>query len=214
MSKSDILGKIRAGKHYMEMIDGIPSPDPVGFIKDDESGDMYVEFKTRITENKSIVVESSKENLAKDLNEIIKNEGAKSLIYPNGELPFKVDDLKIEGKFKYDKAIEEFKQEIFNYDISVIEAFCGVSSHGVCGVASSPNQPRLMSLTPKVCVMLLKKENIVKSLSKGFAKIKEKNGGKLPTNVLYISGPSRTADIELQTVLGVHGSQIAYVVIY
>jgi len=214
MSRSEILGKIKAGKHEMEMIDDVASKDPVNFIVDDPSGDLYTEFKTRIAANMAKVVESSAKNLVKDLNKIIADEGVKNLIYPNGELPYDIAKIQIENKFKYDKPIEEFKPNIFDYDISIIDAFCGVSSHGVCGVASSVNQPRLMSLTPKVCVMLLRKEDIVKSISAGLHKAKERNGGRLPTNVIYISGPSRTADIELVTVIGVHGSQIAYVVIY
>ena len=38
--------------------------------------------------------------------------------------------------------------------------------------------------------------------------------GKLPSNILFIAGPSRTADIELITVFGVHGSQKAHLILY
>ena len=93
----------------------------------------------------------------------------------------------------------------------MINARGGVSSHGVTCV-SSAEAPRLLSLAPKICVVILKRENIVKSLSEQLNKIKAEDG-RLPTNVVFISGPSRTSDIELQLVLGVHGSQIFYVVL-
>ncbi|WP_168236937.1 LutC/YkgG family protein, partial [Campylobacter fetus] len=122
-------------------------------------------------------------------------------------------NLNIENKFKFDKPVDGFKAQIFDYDVSIIDARGGVSSHGVACIASSKSQPRLLSLTPKVCIALIKKDSIVKSLCDMLNRIK-KEDGKLPTNVVFISGPSRTSDIELQLVLGVHGSQIFYAVTY
>ena len=60
--------------------------------------------------------------------------------------------------------------------------------------------------------MLLKKQDVVKSLSACLNEIKKNE--KLPTNILFICGPSRTSDIELVPVLGVYGSQIVYVLVY
>lgn len=214
MSKEQILQRIRAGKHSMQMIDDIPTADPVKYIQEDPSHDLYKEFTTRIVENRSILVESSTEKLADDINAIIEKEGAKHLIYSNEQLPFDASTLNIEKKFKFDKPIEEFKKDIFTFDISIVQTKYAVASHGTCCVASSPEQPRLMSLSPKICIMLVKKENIVKSLSEALHKLKEQNSGRLPTNTIFITGPSRTADIELQTIIGVHGSQIAYCVTY
>ena len=39
-----------------------------------------------------------------------------------------------------------------------------------------------------------------------------KNSGN-PSNILFIAGPSRTADIELKTVFGVHGPQQVYIIL-
>ncbi|MDD7346594.1 LUD domain-containing protein, partial [Helicobacter sp.] len=44
---------------------------------------------------------------------------------------------------------------------------------------------------------------------------KNRSGSEiLPTNIIFVAGPSRTADIELQTVFGVHGPRVVYVVLY
>lgn len=209
-SRELILNKIRNSGQKIQDVE-TSNIDPVGFIKDE--GDMYTEFITRIVENKSFLIESSIENLKSDIEGIFQKEEVKNLIYPHG-LPIEVNELNIDNKFKFDKPIEEFREEIFNYDVSIIKASYAVSSHGVCCIASSKEQPRLLSLTPKVCIMLVDKKTIVKSLSEALGKLKESSGGILPTNVIFISGPSRTADIELISVLGVHGSQIAYVVTY
>lgn len=125
-------------------------------------------------------------------------------------MPIDVSQVEAEVKFAFDRPVEEFKSELFNYDVSIIKATKAVSSHGVFCVTSSKRQPRLLSLTPRLCIVLLKKQDVVKSLS---ACLKKENE-KLPTNILFICGPSRTSDIELVPVLGVHGSQIVYVLVY
>ncbi|HDX6329519.1 LutC/YkgG family protein [Campylobacter fetus] len=211
-SKEIILNKIKSSGYKMPNIDvSAPSQNPSSHIISSDD-DIYAEFTQRIVANKALLVESSPEKLNEDIQKIIDKETVKNLIYPDS-LSFDVANLNIENKFKFDKPVDGFKAQIFDYDVSIIDARGGVSSHGVACIASSKSQPRLLSLTPKVCIALIKKDSIVKSLCDMLNKIK-KEDGKLPTNVVFISGPSRTSDIELQLVLGVHGSQIFYAITY
>ena len=208
MSKTEIFNALKNGAKHETLFSGA-TPDPKEFIVSADS-DIVAEFIARASANKSIIIESSEQRLKDSINEIIAKENAKNLIYPQN-LASLASELEIESKFAFDNDIESFKERIFDYDISVINARGGVSSHGVTCV-SSAEAPRLLSLAPKICVAILKRENIVKSLSEQLNKIKAEDG-RLPTNVVFISGPSRTSDIELQLVLGVHGSQIFYVVL-
>ncbi|MDY3663832.1 MAG: LUD domain-containing protein [Campylobacter sp.] len=208
MSKAEIFSALKNGAKHETLFSGA-TPDPKEFIVSADS-DIVAEFIARASANKSIIIESSEQKLKDSINEIIAKENARNLIYPQN-LASLASELEIESKFAFDNDIESFKERIFDYDISVINARGGVSSHGVTCV-SSAEAPRLLSLTPKICVVILKRENIVKSLSEQLNKIKAEYG-RLPTNVVFISGPSRTSDIELQLVLGVHGSQIFYVVL-
>ncbi|MDD7704676.1 lactate utilization protein C [Campylobacter sp.] len=208
MSKTEIFNALKNGAKHETLFSGA-TPDPKEFIVSADS-DIVAEFIARASANKSIIIESSEQRLKDSINEIIAKENAKNLIYPQN-LASLASKLEIESKIAFDNDIESFKERIFDYDISVINARGGVSSHGVTCV-SSAQAPRLLSLAPKICVVILKRENIVKSLSEQLNKIKAEDG-RLPTNVVFISGPSRTSDIELQLVLGVHGSQIFYVVL-
>lgn len=208
MSKEKIFSALEHG--FKASLDFGSTPDPKDFIKS-ANDDIVAEFCERASANKSIIINSDEANLANALNEIIAKENAQNLIYPFSFSAL-ASKLEIKGKFAFDKEIESFKEQIFDYDISIIKARGAVSSHGVTCIASSADQPRLLSLAPKICVVILKREDIVKSLSEQLNKIKNEDG-RLPTNVLFISGPSRTSDIELQLVLGVHGSQIFYVVL-
>ncbi|MSN96555.1 lactate utilization protein C [Campylobacter sp. FMV-PI01] len=185
--------------------------DPVNHIKHN-ANNLVEEYITRAIENKAIVIDTKKSNLVDEINKIIEKEEASNLIYPNG-LPIEIDNIRIKNKFKFCEQIETFKEHLFAYDVSIINARFGVSSHGNFCVTSSKDQPRILSLTSKLCIVLLKKENILESMSEALKRIK-KEAEKLPTNILFICGPSRTSDIELQTVMGVHGSQIVYVLVY
>ncbi|EAJ0348102.1 lactate utilization protein C [Campylobacter sp. IFREMER_LSEM_CL292] len=206
-SKKAILDKI---KNTHLSFEKIPTIDPIEHIK--TSDDMYSELKEKMSANKYIVEESSLEKLEEKINQIVKSYGYKSLIYPDN-LNLDINKIEAEKKTCFNQEIEKIRKEVFHSDFSIIQARVGVSSHGVALVLSDKTQPRMLSLAPMLCIVLLKKENIVKSISQALNLVKEENE-ILPSNILFIAGPSRTADIELITVFGVHGSQKVHIILY
>ncbi|AJC88352.1 NAD-independent L-lactate dehydrogenase subunit [Campylobacter insulaenigrae] len=206
-SKEAILNKIQNTQLSVEKILTI---DPVEHIK--TSDDMLFELKEKMSANKYIVEESTLEKLEEKINQIVASYGYKSFIYPS-DLSIDIDKIDAEKKTCFNQEIEKLRKEVFHSDFSVIQARVGVSSHGVALVVSDKNQPRMLSLAPMLCIVLLKKENIVKSLSEALNLVKNENE-ILPSNILFIAGPSRTADIELITVFGVHGSQKVHIIFY
>ncbi|ECL2355476.1 lactate utilization protein C [Campylobacter coli] len=186
------------------------SIDPVEHIQTKE--DALAEMKQKMSDNKYIVENATKETLEEKINEIITKYNYKKMIYGT-DLGLDLNKIQAEEKICFDKEIENLRYEVFHSDFSIVHARAGVSSHGVALIPSSKGQPRMLSLAPKLCIVLLKKEDIIKSLSEALNLVKKENE-ILPTNILFIAGPSRTADIELITVFGVHGPQIAHIVIY
>ena len=185
---------------------------------------MLSEMKQKMTDNKFIIEESDKAHLEAKINEIVAGYGYEKLIYPSN-LGLDLSKINASEKICFDKEVESLRKEVFHSEFSIINASCGVSSHGVVCVISSKEQPRMLSLAPTLCIILLKKEQIVRSMSEAFALVKKEaqtakssdalNSSKtLPNNILFIAGPSRTADIELITVFGVHGSQKVHLVLY
>ncbi|MBS4313818.1 LutC/YkgG family protein [Campylobacter vulpis] len=208
-SKEAILSKLQ--KAYVDKeFTKSPSLDPVEHIV--TSGQMLEEMKRKMSDNKYIVEESTKDKLEDKINEITQNYGYESLLYGEN-LRLDLDKIKASKKICFDKEIEKLRSEVFHSDFSIIHAHCGVSSHGVALVLSSKTQPRMLSLAPKLCIVLLQKEKIVPSLSEALNLVKQENA-ILPSNILFIAGPSRTADIELITVFGVHGPQKAHIILY
>lgn len=161
--------------------------------------------------NKGIVVESSKENLVQDLKKILGELKSKSILYTL-DIEKIIAPIKDEYKLMpYNKSVDEIRDTLFGTETSIIKAACGIADIGVFGVASSAKEPRLASLITKNCIVILERKDVVKSIVDGIAKMR--NSKALPSNMVLIAGPSRTADIELKTVFGVHGSQVVYIML-
>ena len=76
-------------------------------------------------------------------------------------------------------------------------------------LAASRDEPRARSLLPDVHVSLLAEDSILP----GLAELFEALGGELPSALAIVTGPSRSADIEQQLVVGVHGPGRVHVVL-
>lgn len=172
--------------------------------------DRIEEYKRAQIANKAELIETSEGEIAKVVNEILQKEDLKTILVPKN-----LEHLSLQAqRVDYDKPMEELKNELFSTDCAILEADYGVSNLGIISLVSSPAQPRLLSLITRCCVILLKKEKILSNMSEVFSAIKKQYPEVLPTNILFIAGPSRTADIELQVVFGVHGPQKVYVILY
>lgn len=100
-------------------------------------------------------------------------------------------------------------------DVGITGADFAVADTGTLVLLSAPEKPRLASLLPPVHIAVLKKENIVPDLHSLFLKLGKNYGNyeELCSCISFITGPSRTADIELNLTLGVHGPGKAIVLI-
>ena len=71
---------------------------------------------------------------------------------------------------------------------------------------SSESTPMSHSLLPESHIAIVRRADIVRTMEDGFKKYFEKKSmDQLDRQICFISGPSRTADIELTMVIGVHG---------
>jgi L-lactate dehydrogenase complex protein LldG len=91
----------------------------------------------------------------------------------------------------------------------ISRAAYGVVSTGSVVLASSPDEPRSRHLLPEVHVSLLREDALVADLAELVAAL----GGRLPSALAIVTGPSRSADIEQRLVVGVHGPREVHVVL-
>jgi L-lactate dehydrogenase complex protein LldG len=71
--------------------------------------------------------------------------------------------------------------------------------------------PRSTSLVPSIHIAVLKKEHVVADLREAYAVLQEEAH---LDSMVFITGPSKTADIEAQMVHGAHGPREVHVLIY
>ena len=110
----------------------------------------------------------------------------------------------------YDRPIEEWKRELFDdVPASFTSTLAGIAATGTLVVQPSPAEPRLMSLVPPLHIALLNASQIYDNLYQA-----QQHWPKpMPSNLLLISGPSKTADIEQVLAYGAHGPKDLIVLI-
>ncbi len=86
--------------------------------------------------------------------------------------------------------------------VGVTNALCGLADTGSVLEADGA---LLASLLPEIHIAVLKPKDILPSLSDAMVLMKDKNAA------VFISGPSRTADIEMTLTIGVHGPKEIHV---
>ena len=97
------------------------------------------------------------------------------------------------------------KHEMALCDLGITEADYLLPETGTLALHSSAEKPRAVSLLPRVHLAIVRPEMLRPDMHQVFAEAK---GGNY---LVFITGPSRTADIELTVTLGVHGPKNLYV---
>lgn len=98
-----------------------------------------------------------------------------------------------------------------NIGISAVEYL--IAETGTVVVTSGPDDPRSVSLLPPVHIAVAHREQLLPDLFDLFEAMQEKGLDALPAGMALITGPSKTGDIELKLVTGVHGPGEVHVVL-
>ncbi len=89
--------------------------------------------------------------------------------------------------------------------------FCAIAETGTLMSLSGAPTPLTNSLLPDTHIAIVPRSRLVASMEDAWDLVR-KERGKLPRQVSFISGPSRTADIEMTMVLGIHGPYRVHIV--
>lgn len=153
--------------------------------------------------------------------EILRKKGTGSLLYsPRTEMGAALEmcwsGRKDSGEtlpelIPFEENVENIKERLFGVDAAITTAKGAIADAGALILWPNENEPRLMSLVPPIHFAVLNADTICHNLSEAMEK--ENWHEKMPTNALLISGPSKTADIELTLAFGVHGPKELVVLI-
>ncbi|WP_300452211.1 lactate utilization protein [Accumulibacter sp.] len=151
------------------------------------------------------VVRVTRDDWPAQLRTLCAAKGVRSLLYgEDTEQAAALLAAGIGGLQPYDRAIDDWKQDLFeNIDASFTSTRGGIAETGTLIIWPDASEPRLMSLVPPIHFALLDAAKLYDTLLD--AMIEQGWSGGLPTNALLVSGPSKTADIQVTLAYGAHG---------
>ncbi len=95
--------------------------------------------------------------------------------------------------------------------ISLTPAFCAVAETGSVVLLSGDASPTLLNFLPDVHIVVVEAARLVPHYEDVWAKLRAL--GEMPRSVNFITGPSKTADVEQTLQIGAHGPRCLHVVI-
>jgi L-lactate dehydrogenase complex protein LldG len=103
---------------------------------------------------------------------------------------------------------EDLKDIAFKADLGISGVEYAIAETGSCAVFQRKGNARITTLAPPVLALIVEESQVLETLNDFFAIVRFQfltNRGRLPNYYNFISGPSRTADIEQTLTIGVHG---------
>ncbi len=86
----------------------------------------------------------------------------------------------------------------------------GIAETGTLALASSQRSPVMLNFLPMVHIAVILEQNIIGGYETAWKFLREKfsnDNDTMPRSVSMVTGPSRTADIEQELLMGAHGPQ-------
>ena len=110
-----------------------------------------------------------------------------------------------------DVEISRDTSNLFEIEVGITTAQAAIAETGTLVLDSARERHRVISLVPPVHIAIIDASSIFQTLGEALAFIHQSND--ISPAVTFITGPSRTADIELTLAIGVHGPQELYVIV-
>jgi L-lactate dehydrogenase complex protein LldG len=96
--------------------------------------------------------------------------------------------------------------------VGITGAFCAIAETGTLMTVTGPDMPATLSLLPETHVAVVRMSRIVPGMEEAWLLLRDELT-EPPRAVTFISGPSRTADIEQTVTLGAHGPYRVHVIL-
>ncbi len=98
--------------------------------------------------------------------------------------------------------------------VGVTPAFSAIAETGTLAMVSSPETPNTINFVPDNHIVVLRASQVVGATEDVWDRLRARFGpGEMPRTVTLVSGPSRSADIELTLIKGAHGPRRVHVVL-
>jgi len=159
------------------------------------------------------------ENKLEKFSEIIQSVGGEAIVTSKEELDNTIRNLYDDYKNVYsnvqecklgnfDANKEDDAHNLKELDLAIVKGNFAVAENGAVWIKNSENRHRSLYFIAQNIIIVLNKNDIVNNMHEAYSKIEFENSGW----GAFVSGPSKTADIEQSLVIGAHGPKSGYVI--
>jgi L-lactate dehydrogenase complex protein LldG len=96
--------------------------------------------------------------------------------------------------------------------VGITGAFCAIAETGTLMLLSGAQTSATVSLLPETHIAVVRSSRLVRSMEEAWTLLRGEHG-QPPRAVNFVSGPSRTADIEQTVTLGAHGPYRVHIIL-
>ena len=102
--------------------------------------------------------------------------------------------------------------------VSLQHGYAAVAETGTLMLPSAPERPTTLNLLAETEVVVLRASRVVGAYEEAWDLLRAesrdaRSGGFMPRNIMFVTGPSRSADIEQTLELGAHGPRRLHVIL-
>jgi L-lactate dehydrogenase complex protein LldG len=151
----------------------------------------------------NVIVAGNEEEALKKLKELLSQRNINSL-YCTDEYLLKNLNKSLHTESQPNK-FEDMEAAITRCEVLVARSGTAVVSSAFSG--------RRLNVFPPIHIIWAEKKQLVPFISDAINRLKEKYGNDFPSQVTFVTGQSRTADIEKTLVMGAHGPRELIVII-
>ena len=159
------------------------------------------------------------ENKFEKFSTMIESVGGKALVIDKKDLDETVRELYKDEKQiasnvesfslgNFDANAQDDAHTLKNIDVAVVKGNFAVAENGAIWMKNEENRHRSLYFIAQNIVIVINEKDIVSNMHEAYEKINFDNAGY----GVFISGPSKTADIEQSLVIGAHGPKSGYVI--
>jgi len=189
-SKEEIIANIRNNN----VVKNVELPSYINFgIRFDNP---YEKFSTMLKSVGGDALFIKKEELEETISKLYPDE--KTII----------SNSKYYSKNSFDLNGEDDPHKLKDIDLAIVKGEFAVAENGAVWISNKDNRHRSLYFIAQNIIILVEKNNIVHNMHEAYEKISFNNS----TYGVFVSGPSKTADIEQSLVIGAHGPKSGYII--
>lgn len=101
-----------------------------------------------------------------------------------------------------------------NDQVGVSHAFGGIAETGTLVMTSGKDNPSTINFLPEHHIVVINAKDVDGDMETVLAQVRKKFGkGVMPRTLNFITGPSRSGDIEQKIILGAHGPRALHIIL-